>query len=57
MAHMTNKKRKIRDYNALSRVTNGFNTGTRNMGYESNNARKAAVHMQLANFYKINDER
>lgn len=50
MAHMTNKKRKIRDYNALNRATNGFNTGTRNMGYESNNARKAAVHMQLANF-------
>ncbi len=50
MAHMTNKKRKLRDYNALSRVTNGFNTGTRNMGYVSNNARKAALHMQLANY-------
>lgn len=44
MAHMTNKKRKERDKNALNRGFNGFNTGTRNMGYESNNARKAAAH-------------
>lgn len=28
MAHMTNKKRKERDKNALNRGFNGFNTGT-----------------------------
>ena len=48
MAHMTNKKRKERDKNALNREFNGFNTGTRNMGYESNNARKAAAHLICA---------
>ena len=48
MAHMTNKKRKERDKNALNRGVNGFNTGTRNMGYESNNARKAAAHLICA---------
>lgn len=49
MAHMTNKKRKERDKNALNRGFNGFNTGTRNMGYESNNARKAAAHLKWIN--------
>lgn len=48
MAHMTNKKRKERDKNALNRAFNGFNTGTRNMGYESNNARKAVAHLKCA---------
>lgn len=48
MAHMTNKKRKERDKNALNRGFNGFNTGTRNMGYESNNARKAAAYLKCA---------
>lgn len=40
MAHITNKKRREKEKNNLKRGFNGFNTGTRNMGYESNQQRK-----------------
>lgn len=40
MSHVTNKKRKEKDKNNLKRGFNGFNTGTRNMGFESNQQRK-----------------
>ena len=40
MAHITNKKKRERERNSLKRVVNGFNTGTRNMGFESNQRRK-----------------
>ena len=42
MSHMTNKKRALRDKNRKARVESGFNTGTRDMGYASNNERKVA---------------
>lgn len=48
MAHLTKKKIAEREKNNRLRGMNEFNTGTRDMGYESNNARKAALHMQLA---------
>lgn len=48
MAHMTNKKRKERDKNARMRVINGFNVGTRDMGFKSNNDRKDFLFRQLA---------
>lgn len=48
MSHMTKKKAKERERNNLQRCFSGFNTGTRSMGYESNNARKAAIHKQIA---------
>lgn len=48
MAHMTKKKRKKRDKNARNRVMSGFNTGTRDMGFESNNERKAQLHKKLS---------
>lgn len=48
MAHMTRKKLEERRVNNLKRAFNPMNTGTRNMGYESNNARKADLHMKLA---------
>ena len=40
MAHLTEKKKKEKEKNNLKRGFNGFNTGTRNMGYESNQQRK-----------------
>ena len=40
MAHITNKKRREKEKNNRKRGFNGFNTGTRNMGYESNQQRK-----------------
>ena len=40
MSHKTKKKEKQQKKNNLSRVTIGFNTGTRDMGYESNQQRK-----------------
>ncbi len=50
MAHMTKKKQAIREKNNLKRAFSPINTGTRCMGFESNNARKAALHRYLANF-------
>ena len=40
MSHITNKKRKEKEKNNRNRGFNGFNTGTRDMGYESNQQRK-----------------
>ncbi len=40
MAHLTRKKKKLRDKNRLKRGMSGFNTGTRSMGFESNQQRK-----------------
>ena len=40
MSHKTKKKEKQKEKNNLSRVSIGFNTGTRDMGYESNQQRK-----------------
>lgn len=48
MAHLTNKKRKEREKNNLNRGLNGFNTGTRSMGFKSNNDRKDFLFCQLA---------
>ena len=48
MSHLTKKKLLEREKNNKLRATNGFNTGTRNMGFVSNNARKAASHLFLA---------
>ena len=40
MSHKTKKKEKHKEKNNLKRVSIGFNTGTRDMGYESNQQRK-----------------
>ena len=40
MSHKTRKKEKQREKNNLNRVNATFNTGTRDMGYESNQQRK-----------------
>lgn len=48
MSHLTNKKRKEREKNSRMRVVNGFNVGTRNMGFKSNNDRKDYLFRQLA---------
>lgn len=40
MSHKTKKKEKHKEKNNLKRVLIGFNTGTRDMGYESNQQRK-----------------
>jgi len=40
MSHNTKKKEKQKQKNDLGRVKVGFNTGTRDMGYESNQQRK-----------------
>ena len=40
MSHKTKKKEKQQKKNNLSRVSIDFNTGTRDMGYESNQQRK-----------------
>lgn len=40
MSHDTIKKKKKKEKNNHLRVFNGFNTGTRDMGYESNQQRK-----------------
>lgn len=48
MAHLTNKKRRQRKKNNLTRAFNGFNTGTRSMGFKSNNDRKDYLFRQLA---------
>lgn len=48
MAHLTNKKRKQRDLNNRERGFNGFNTGTRSMGFKSNNDRKDFIFRQIA---------
>ena len=48
MSHMTNKKRKIREANALLRGVNGFNTGTRTHKNEKydNNRQKVRVELR-----------
>ncbi len=48
MSHMTRKKKERKAKNDLLRVYNPMNTGTRNMGFKSNNERKACLHMRLA---------
>ena len=48
MAHLTKKKMKEREKNNRNRGFNGFNTGTRDMGFRSNNDRKAALTLKLA---------
>ena len=40
MSHVTRKRKEMKRRNDRFRVVNGFNTGTRNMGYESNQERK-----------------
>ena len=40
MSHLTNKKKKQKEKNNKARGFNGFNTGTRDMGFESNQKRK-----------------
>lgn len=50
MSHLTNKKKKEKDKNSKKRVRVNFNTGTRNMGYKSNNDRKED------SFVKANEE-
>ncbi|MCQ2749561.1 MAG: hypothetical protein MJ246_06330 [Clostridia bacterium] len=53
MSHMTNKKRILRDKNRRNRSESGFNTGTRDMGYASNNDRKAThSERDLDDYYK-----
>ncbi|MCQ2910842.1 MAG: hypothetical protein MJ244_01520 [Clostridia bacterium] len=52
MAHMTNKKRLEREKNNRMRGFNPMNTGTRDMGYKSNNERKVAHKKQeLKEYY------
>lgn len=48
MAHLTNKKRREREKNNLTRslAYTCTKAGTWDMGYESNNARKAAAHKE-----------
>ena len=48
MAHLTNKKKQQRAKNNLKRAFNPMNTGTRNMGFKSNNDRKDYLFRQLA---------
>lgn len=50
MAHMTKKKQNDRARNNLKRAFSPMNTGTRFMGYESNQARKDALHRYLASY-------
>ena len=50
MAHLTKKKLAEREKNNRSRGISGFNTGTRSMGFSSNNERKAYLHKQLAEY-------
>ncbi len=40
MSHKTIKKSKEKEKNNRNRSFNGFNTGTRDMGFESNQQRK-----------------
>ena len=40
MSHKTKKKEKHKEKNYIKRVSIDFNTGTRDMGYESNQQRK-----------------
>jgi hypothetical protein len=44
MSHVTKKVAAKKARNNLNRGVNGFNTGTRDMGYASTNAAKAAAH-------------
>ena len=48
MSHMTNKKRRAREANALLRGVNGFNTGTRTHKNEKydNNRQKVRVELR-----------
>jgi hypothetical protein len=47
VSHLTNKIRLEREKNNLKRATKvEFNTGTRDMGYKSNNDRKEAGFIQ-----------
>ena len=48
MAHLSKKKKELKAENNKLRAFNSFNTGTRNMGFKSNNERKAASHMMAA---------
>lgn len=49
MAHMTNKKKRKKALNDLKRAYNPMNTGTRDMGFKSNNDRKDYLFKKLAN--------
>lgn len=44
MSHVTRKAAARKAFNNLNRGMSGFNTGTRDMGYVSTNAAKAAAH-------------
>ncbi len=48
MSHMTRKKKRQREKNNRKRAFNGFDTGTRSMGFESNQARKDYLFRILA---------
>ena len=50
MSHMTKKKQAQREKNNRKRVFNGFNTGTRSMGFKSNQARKDYSFRLLAKY-------
>ncbi|MBO4320531.1 MAG: hypothetical protein J5857_08685 [Treponema sp.] len=45
MSHKTNKKLKKKELNDRKRIAVPFNTGTRNMGFNSNQDRKEAAIM------------
>ena len=47
MSHMTQKKKRMRDKNNKLRVITNMNTGTRDMGFSSNQDRKAYLHGQI----------
>lgn len=48
MSHMTNKKKKQKAINDLKRGYSPMNTGTRDMGFKSNNDRKDYLFRKLA---------
>lgn len=47
MSHLTNKKKLQKNKNNRLRVFNHMNTGTRDMGFTSNQERKAYLHKYL----------
>lgn len=50
MSHITNKVRIEKEKNNRNRGFNGFDTGTRDMGYKSNQDRKEKAKLESENF-------
>lgn len=50
MSHITNKVRIEKEKNNRNRGFNGFDTGTRDMGYKSNQDRKEKAKLMSENF-------